>query len=64
MIEDRDIPGADPAQVIEQYEPYLQKLANRYIPALAQTGAVGMDDLVQVGRIAVTEAQRKISFRK
>lgn len=59
MIEDRDIPGADPAAVIEQYEPYLQKLANRYIPALSLTGAVDMDDLVQVGRIAAVEAQQK-----
>lgn len=59
MIADRDIPGADPAAVIEQYEPYLQKLANRYIPVLARTGAVDMDDLLQVGRIAVADAQRK-----
>lgn len=59
MIEDRDIPGADPAVVIEQYEPYLQKLANRYLPALSKTGAVGMDDLIQVGRIAAIDAQKK-----
>ena len=59
MIADRDIPGAEPAAVIEQYEPYLQKLANRYAPVLSRTGAVGMDDLIQVGRIAITDAQQK-----
>lgn len=59
MIADADIRSADPAAVIKQYEPYIQKLANRYIPTLSNTGAVDMDDLIQVGRIAVAEAQRK-----
>lgn len=59
MIADRDIPGADPAAVIAQYEPYVQKLANRYIPVLSKTGAVDMDDLIQVGRIAISDAQHK-----
>ncbi len=59
MIADHDIPGAEPAAVIEQYEPYLQKLANRYAPVLSRTGAVGMDDLIQVGRIAVMDAQQR-----
>lgn len=59
MIADSDIPGADPSAVIAQYEPYLKKLASRYIKALSRTGAVDMADLLQVGRIAVTDAQRK-----
>ena len=57
-IVDSDIPNADPAAVIRQYEPYLQRLANRYAPALALTGAVGVDDLLQAGRIATVTAQR------
>ena len=59
MIADTEIRNADPAAVVEQYEPYLQKLANRYTPVLSRTGAVDMDDLIQVGRIAITDAQQK-----
>lgn len=57
-ILDTDIPGADPAAVIEQYEPYLQKLANRYTTLLQRTGSVDNDDLLQAGRIAVMDAQK------
>lgn len=56
MIADSEIRGADPAAVVKQYEPYLQKMANRYAFALSRTGAVDMDDLIQVGRIAIIEA--------
>lgn len=59
MIADVDIPGADPAAVIQQYEPFIQKIANRYITILHRSGAVGMDDLIQVGRIAVIDAQQR-----
>lgn len=59
MIADEEIRNADPAAVIKQYEPYIQKLANRYLPVLSRTGAVDMDDLIQVGRIAIAEAQLK-----
>lgn len=56
MIADAEINKADPATVVKQYEPYLQKMANRYAFALSRTGAVDMDDLIQVGRIAIIEA--------
>ncbi len=59
MIEDRDISGADPAAVIAQYERFLYKLALKYTPVLERTGAVDLDDLIQVGRIAVMAAQQK-----
>lgn len=59
MIADNEIRGADPAAVIEQYEPYIKKLANRYNQVLKKTGAVGFDDLIQVGRIATLDAQKK-----
>lgn len=58
-IPDSDIPGADPARVVAQYEPFVKKLANRYIPILDRSGAVGLDDLYQVGRIAVLKAQKQ-----
>ncbi len=56
MIADAEIRSADPAAVVEQYEPYLQKIANKYINILQITGAVDMDDLLQAGRIAIIEA--------
>lgn len=59
MIADCNIPGADPTSVIEQYEPFLQSIANKYIPVLKRSGAVGLDDLIQVGRIAVIDAQKR-----
>lgn len=58
MIMDSDIPGADPAAVIEQYEPYLKKLTNRYTTLLQRTGSLDNDDLLQAGRIAVMDAQK------
>ena len=59
MIADCDIPGADPEAVIAQYEPLIQKIANRYIPVLEKHSAVDMDDLLQAGRIAVLRAQKR-----
>lgn len=59
MIADIEICCADPAAVVEQYEPYIMKLANRYTNELRRTGAVDFDDLVQVGRIATLDAQQK-----
>lgn len=58
-ILDIDIPGADPAAVVAQYEPFIAKQASRYIHILDRSGAVGLDDLCQVGRIAVLKAQKR-----
>lgn len=58
MIEDVDIPGADPAAVVRQYEPVIQKIANRYASILYRSGVVDMEDLIQVGRIKVLQAQK------
>ena len=58
-IPDNEIPTADPAAVIEQDTPYIKYLAKRYESVVARSGVVGMDDLIQVGRIAVSEAQKK-----
>lgn len=59
MIADRDIPGADPAAVVQQYERFLYKIAQRYNSILNSTGAVDLDDLIQVGRIAIVKAQQR-----
>ena len=58
-ILDIDIPGADPAAVVAQYEPFIKKLASRYTSILDRSGAVGLEDLYQVGCIAVLEAQKR-----
>lgn len=58
MIEDVDIPDADPAAVVRQYEPVIQKIANRYASILYRSSTVDMDDLIQVGRIKVLQAQK------
>lgn len=59
MIADCNIPGADPTSVIEQYEPYLKSIAKKYTYVLNRSGAIGFDDLIQVGRIAIIDAQKR-----
>lgn len=59
MIADCDIPGADPAAVVEQYDNLIKKIANRYNSILQRSGVFGFDDLCQVGRITVIDAQKK-----
>ncbi len=58
-IPDTEIPAADPAEVVKQYEPLIFKIANRYSPILDRSGAVGLEDLEQAGRLAVLHAQSK-----
>lgn len=58
MIQDCEVPTADPEQLIEEYTPLIRKMTNRYKFALDRTGAVDMEDLMQAGRIAITEAHR------
>jgi RNA polymerase sigma factor (sigma-70 family) len=64
MMADRDIPGADPAAVIEQYKRWVYKIAQRYTPVLERSGTVGLEDLHQVGFIALLEAQKKYDPEK
>ena len=58
-IPDSDIPGADPAAVVEQYSPFVRKLAKRYEPSLNRTGAIDEEDLYQAGCIAVLKTQKE-----
>ena len=57
-IPDTEISSADPEALIKQYEPWIFRLANRYIPILERYGCVGLDDLEQAGRIAILQAQK------
>ncbi len=58
-ILDKDIPGADPAALVAQYDAFIRKIARRYTPVLERTGAIDLDDLHQVGRCALLNAQSK-----
>lgn len=58
LIPDEVIPAADPEAVIRQYRPLVCKLARRYEAVLSRTGAIDIDDLQQIGFIAVCEAQK------
>ena len=57
-ISDKQIPTADPGQLIIQYTPLIYKIALRYQRVLEQTGSVDVDDLLQAGRIAIYTAQK------
>ena len=57
-IPDNEIPSANPEDVILQYEKWIKRIAQRYTGYIEQTGAIDMDDLVQVGRIAILDAQK------
>ena len=58
-ITDAEVKTADPEKLIQQYEHWIFRLANRYTPILERSGSVDIDDLIQVGRIAVLQAQQK-----
>lgn len=58
VIPDNEIPSANPEDVIQQYEKWIIRIAKRYAGYIEQTGALDMDDLVQVGRIAILDAQK------
>ena len=57
MIMDKDIPTADPGELIIQYTPLIYKISDRYTDVLEKSGAVDLDDLLQAGRIAIYNAQ-------
>lgn len=58
-IPDSDVPGADPDQVVYCFTPWVRKLAFRYSEILKQSGYIDIDDLIQVGCMALLEAQKK-----
>ena len=57
-IPDKDIPMADPAEVIQQYSAWVQKIANKYTGIVEDSGVFDMEDLHQSGCMALLEAQK------
>ena len=57
-IPDKDIPTADPAEVIQQYSAWIQKVANKYTGIVNDSGVFDMEDLHQAGCMALLEAQK------
>ena len=57
-ILDKDIPTAEPAEVIEQYSAWINKVVNRYAGLLKDTGAVDSEDMIQAGNLALLEAMK------
>ena len=58
-IPDADIHDADPETLVYCFTAWVKKIASRYTAILARTGAVDFDDLVQVGEMALLQAQKK-----
>lgn len=58
-IPDKDVPTANPDELIAQYTPLLYKIVNRYSSYMKQLAAIDEDDLMQAGRIAIYNAQKK-----
>lgn len=58
IIPDNEIPAADPAAVIKQYERWIRKIVKRYAGLLSDTGAVDTEDMIQAGSMAILEAQK------
>ena len=58
MIPDAEIQKTDPETLIYCFTPWVQKIASRYTALLAKTGAVDMNDLYQVGCMALLNAQK------
>lgn len=62
MITDKDIPQADPGELIIQYTPLLYKIVQRYqgiLDRYGNNGSISQEDLIQAGRIAIYTAQKK-----
>jgi len=59
IIPDEQIPAADPAEVVKHYSAWVWKIVNRYKGILKRSGAIGEDDLFQVGCMALLDAQKK-----
>ena len=62
MIMDKDIPQADPGELIIQYTPFLYKIARRYqgiLDRYGTNGAISQEDLIQAGRMTIYAAQKK-----
>jgi len=57
-IADKDIPTANPSDVIRQYQGWIKRIAKKYAGFLNDTGAVDTEDMIQAGNIAVLEAQK------
>lgn len=57
-IPDDLIPTADPQEVVQQYSGWVKRIANRYYTALERTGVIDLDDLFQVGCMAILRAQK------
>lgn len=57
-IPDKEIPAADPADVILQYEAWINKIVKRYSGMLNDTGAVDTEDMIQAGNVGLLEAQK------
>ena len=57
MIEDENIPTADPEMLIKQYEPLLYKISGKYRTILDKYPDIDEDDLLQAGRIVIHRCQ-------
>lgn len=55
---DKEIPTADPADILQQYEGLIRKIVKRYSGMLSDTGAIDAEDMIQAARMAVLEAQK------
>ena len=58
MILDKQVPTADPGELIIQYTPLIYKIERRYHELLDRSGAIDQDDLLQAGRLAICSAQK------
>lgn len=60
QIPDKAIPETDSETLIFCFDRWVAKVANRYKNAIERTGAIiDIDDLIQVGRLALLRAQNK-----
>ena len=55
---DEQVRTADPETLLKCYGKLLRRIAGRYQKMLSLTGAYDMDDLIQVGSLALLQAQR------
>ena len=63
-IPDNEIPTANPAELLRQYEGWINRIVKRYSGLLTDTGAVDTEDMIQAGKLALLESQKTYNPNK
>lgn len=56
LISDKDIPTANPADIVSQYSGWVKKIVKKYSGLMNESGAADAEDMYQAGTVGLLEA--------